>query len=951
MDREAKRNSIRIRIIVLWILVIIVTGVVFYCVEGKLYREKAKTGLLEQAENITNLIPDILENNYCADVGSVRVMFSKLDAVAHKLLEYETIDQAKPFLDDLKETAGIADLIVSDRDGNLLYGSSDDVDALGIDLSNVGLILDSRFYEIAASELRSSVKYSDYVQNFYLSKGVGQTVGSFYSWGVGTRWLIAFSNTRPLAQLEIRDYFDWRNVIQRISVGDEGFLVAIKADDGTIVSNPDSDLNGRYFNALELSVKGVAQIQNPEDIMAAFEGEDTVREVSVRGVEYFATRINLDNVIILALLPSREVSSDIAGDTAISVVLVALITGLGVLFAMLHLNDGSDVQPAGEQTMSIWNRTLSSKLKIAGVIAVGAVLLISIYLDSLSSYADAYKYSTTKAGNVVTLLEGNQDAVDKLEEWFNEEYLTRTRILKCILRNTEPAKITRSYIDGFCEDLGFRYIYLFDGDGKIVATNSRYDSLTIDDDSPFKVVLEGKPELVVSSEYDSLIEETLTKVAVSMVDDDGSGDGLILVYTSSEEPRIIKVNLGYRSAFKQVSMADDSIVMVVETDTYDICYMATVKDGDYVAGGNSFDYKGTTATAAGISEEKLLNESAGNIIFRDKLYFMSVKQNGRHYFLVLKPQSFTDLNSVVSVLIVVAATLVFSLVLPHLACSGNPRRKKAAKVSPVMPRVLENKVDNLKKDVKLLFADVLRARKPFFEERWAKDCRKWKDKTAQEKFTIILRNVLLLALLAITVHYYVSGDDSIWYYCFNGEWGSGINLSSITFCLIVICVLIIGKAVIHKLLFLIAKASNRKGETLCYLLDRYCPYILFLVGLFSCLSNFGVNTKALTLTGGAVGVIFGIGCQTVVADILAGFVMTIEGVVHNGDLVSLADSKIVLSRAPGMGPGPGGDENLIVLCVGTRTIMLKCGTGVKVIRNNEFKNFVLQPVDGVQPIQ
>ena len=88
MDREAKRNSIRIRIIVLWILVIIVTGVVFYCVEGKLYREKAKTGLLEQAENITNLIPDILENNYCADVGSVRVMFSKLEAVAHKLLEY-----------------------------------------------------------------------------------------------------------------------------------------------------------------------------------------------------------------------------------------------------------------------------------------------------------------------------------------------------------------------------------------------------------------------------------------------------------------------------------------------------------------------------------------------------------------------------------------------------------------------------------------------------------------------------------------------------------------------------------------------------------------------------------------------------------------------------------------------------------------------------------------------
>ena len=42
---------------------------------------------------------------------------------------------------------------------------------------------------------------------------------------------------------------------------------------------------------------------------------------------------------------------------------------------------------------------------------------------------------------------------------------------------------------------------------------------------------------------------------------------------------------------------------------------------------------------------------------------------------------------------------------------------------------------------------------------------------------------------------------------------------------------------------------------------------------------------------------------------------------------------------------PAKDESMIVLCVGTRTIKLKCGTGVKVIRNNEFKNYVLQPVD------
>ena len=953
MKINMKKRNIQTMIIVLWLLVIVATGILFYGVECKLHIDEAKTSLVNQADDIANLIPDILENNFYVDVGSMRVMFSKFEAVAGKLREYESIAEARPFLDDLKDSVGIENLVVLDKEGNLLYGSEDEMKALNVDPTSVAPLLESKAYEKAAEELSGDIGgYDAFVRKNYLQYGSFLSSGN-YSWGVDDRWLISFSNTKPLAQLEIRDYFDWKNVIQRISVGEDGFLLAIKSDDGTILSNPDSSINGENFNALEITMQGFGQVNDISELLSGFEETGTVREVTIKGTGYLATRLDLEEALLLALVPVSEVNSDITQAMVLAVSLVSLITGLGVLFVLLHLHDHSK-EPLVDQGSGIWNKTLSSKLRIAGIIGVTTVFMLALYLNYLSSYADVYRYSTSKVANVVSLVEGNQDAVEKLEDWFDAEYTSRTKIIKCILKHTDPEKITRSYIDDLCNTMGFRYVYLFDGDGNIVVTNSRYDKITIDSNSPFHAVLEGMPDLVVPSEYDPLLEGNLTRAAVSMVDDDGTGDGLILIYTTSEESRIIKVNLGYRSAFKQVSMADESIVMVVDGDTQDIRYFATVKDGEYEIGG----YVGLNISAIDLSEEKLIREFNGDQIFGNKLYFMSVKQMGGRFYIVMKPQDIMSRNNIISVLIVVAATLLFFTILPCLACRGIVEKKKAKPAAPTHS-VFGTKMAEVKKDVRLLFGDVLRTKKPFFEERWANDCRKWKEKTVQEKFPIIVRSVLLVALLAITIHFMVSGDDSIWYYCLHGEWGGGINLYTITSCMLTICVLIIARAVIHKLLFLIAKASNRKGETLCYLLDKYCPFILFFVGLFACLSNFGINTKALTLTGGAVGVIFGIGCQTIVADILAGFVMTIEGVVHNGDLVALTDTRLLVGRAPGPGSGPASgtgtipgagigpakDESMIVLCVGVRTIKLKCGNGVKVIRNNEFKNYVLQPVD------
>ena len=175
----------------------------------------------------------------------------------------------------------------------------------------------------------------------------------------------------------------------------------------------------------------------------------------------------------------------------------------------------------------------------------------------------------------------------------------------------------------------------------------------------------------------------------------------------------------------------------------------------------------------------------------------------------------------------------------------------------------------------------------------------------------------------------ITGESSIWYYCMHGEWNSEINLYSVTSCIIAVCLLLVAKMAIHKLLYWTARAVNTRGETVCHLLDSFSNYGLIILGIFICLNRLGVNARTLSLTGGVAGVVFGIGCQNIVADILAGILMTFEGIAHVGDLVLLE--------------GQYG----IVLSIGVRMTRLKWYGVVTSIRNNDFKNFVYIPRDGM----
>ena len=170
-----------------------------------------------------------------------------------------------------------------------------------------------------------------------------------------------------------------------------------------------------------------------------------------------------------------------------------------------------------------------------------------------------------------------------------------------------------------------------------------------------------------------------------------------------------------------------------------------------------------------------------------------------------------------------------------------------------------------------------------------------------------------------------AGKGSIPYYCLKGQLNHVLNLYSLTYCLITVSELFVIKLVLHKILFLTARAVSARGETFCHLLDSFSGYGLAIAGIFICLSHFGVNATTLSLTGGVAGVIFGIGCQNIVADILAGILMAFEGTAYVGDFVSY------------------NDQYAIIQSIGVRTTILRWFGEETIVRNNDFKNFINMP--------
>ncbi len=121
----------------------------------------------------------------------------------------------------------------------------------------------------------------------------------------------------------------------------------------------------------------------------------------------------------------------------------------------------------------------------------------------------------------------------------------------------------------------------------------------------------------------------------------------------------------------------------------------------------------------------------------------------------------------------------------------------------------------------------------------------------------------------------------------------------------------------------IDKMDDRKRLTILKLMDNIIKYMLLAIGIVMVLGEFGIDTKSLIASLGAVGVVVGLAFQDTLKDFFAGIFILLEDQYRVGDTVTISGFK--------------GE----VVSIGMKTTKIKAYTGeVKMVSNRNITEVI-----------
>ena len=197
-------------------------------------------------------------------------------------------------------------------------------------------------------------------------------------------------------------------------------------------------------------------------------------------------------------------------------------------------------------------------------------------------------------------------------------------------------------------------------------------------------------------------------------------------------------------------------------------------------------------------------------------------------------------------------------------------------------------------------------------------------KTKRSVASIIIRTILIIACLAVVVLALFS--DLIFGQSIIGATGNPIDWVVANYMVLVKSVVIIIAFIFFAQLlkFSLKFATKfKKNKTMLKLLNSILKYVVYIAMFLVLLSTWGVNTTALWASAGILGLVIGLGAQSLISDIISGMFIVFEKEFSVDDIVII--------------DGYRGK----VLEIGIRTTkVLDVGGNIKIINNSKIGSVI-----------
>ena len=160
-----------------------------------------------------------------------------------------------------------------------------------------------------------------------------------------------------------------------------------------------------------------------------------------------------------------------------------------------------------------------------------------------------------------------------------------------------------------------------------------------------------------------------------------------------------------------------------------------------------------------------------------------------------------------------------------------------------------------------------------------------------------MQNFMLTLFSLWMILYLITNGNtsSLTYNMVRGVWVRGVNIVTVTTCLMAISAVVTLYVVLSIVLKQISRYLRPKGRTICQLIDSGSHYVGAIFLIMYAMSMFGVNTATLIGGAGVVALIFTLGANSLIANVVAGIFIIFEGHVMVGDVVEIGDFRGVVT--------------------------------------------------------
>ena len=209
---------------------------------------------------------------------------------------------------------------------------------------------------------------------------------------------------------------------------------------------------------------------------------------------------------------------------------------------------------------------------------------------------------------------------------------------------------------------------------------------------------------------------------------------------------------------------------------------------------------------------------------------------------------------------------------------------------------------------------------------------KWNDKTQKEKKNAIIKLVLLAiftigVILTFVFAGKIFGENSV----FNRPISEYLAINAIyqaipkiirSIQIVVISSLILA---IIRLIMRKSFTKTNRGLTIVRLLDSFIKLLIYVIAAMLVLGAWGVDAAALVASAGILGLVIGLGAQSLIADIIAGVFIVFEGSFQVGDIIIIDGYRGTVQE------------------IGVRTTkIIDDGGNIKIVNNSVIKTVINQ---------